>query len=279
MMITSTEQGVIPRPRQTVKASARRGVESTFTELGLPSFISQILGQYQDLLVHHVEREVKGKALVAVKEESRLIHDQARERLSSMESEVQQRIQGVLDQARERFFEMIREEMDAIFGALETSLQGLLEDADIDVDPEAPGSAEDQAEVQWDKLGEPDAAPNGSQQLEGETTAEAPEQGAQHHEVRLEVPPPLDLKPLMGFYQGLLVMKDVRVIRTLGSVDKGVSVYIRPKQPSSLIHLLRALPGVSEVSDGTSGASVGNGKGGGEDNQPTLRILLTSTGK
>ena len=87
---------------------ARKKIGSNFANLDLPSFISQMLGQYQNLLVHQVERDVKDQALAAVKQEALALQYQAAERLHAMESQVQKSVQAVLDLAQERIFEMMR---------------------------------------------------------------------------------------------------------------------------------------------------------------------------
>ena len=267
-----------PKTGLNVSPTPPGGVKSSFTELKLPNFIGQVLEQYQDLLVPQIEKEVKGKALAAVKEESHLLHYQALERLRSMESEVQQRAQVLLEQARERIFEMIREEMEAIFGDLEASFQGLLEDVDQGSDDRGVSEApESPVQGPLDKPRKPGGTLEKSPYGDEKTTAKELEQRTRHQEVCLDLPPPLDLKPLMEFYGDLSEMQDVRVLQAFGSVDKGISFYVRPKQLSSLTHLLRSIPSVREVCEGTSGEKVDDVKNENADNSPTLRILLTST--
>ena len=286
-MIDSKER-VRPTPRRTGYASAESSVASSFTDLDLPGFIGQMLGQYQHLLVQQVERDIKRNALSAIKEESRHLQHQALERLRSMESEVQQRVQTVMDRAREGIFKMIRADMEDIFSELEASLQSLLNDARTEGPAEEwaeeqvdrpKGSAEEWAKEPGDRLEEKDAAPPERQQLQEETNVEELQREAGHQEVHLELPPPLDLRPLLGFYRGLSETKDVRILRSLGSLDKGVSLYVRPKQPASLTQLLRTLPGVQDVRDGVSTVAVDPGSDPGAENDLTLRIMLTPMGE
>ena len=120
----------------------------------------------------------------------------------------------------------------------------------------------------------PGAAPEGPQGLERETDDE-PSQGASHLDVHLELPPPLGLRPLLEFHRRLSEMKEIRVLRTLGSPEKGVAVHIRPKDVVSLTHLLGDIPGVTVVTDGTSEAGANNGKIEGDEDHRTLQIQLT----
>ncbi len=278
MATESIENWELAKPRRQARAEARRGIKSSHTRPDLPNFIGQILGQYRDLLVHEIERDVKSKALAAVQEETRNLHNQARERLRLLESDVQQRVQAVLDRAREGIFEMVREEMEEVFSELETRLPSLLEDPEVNIDPQVSGSAQEELEKMWYSAWKEGAATEASPFLEEDTVAEEPGREGHHLEVRLELPPPLELKPLLGFYRGLSEAQDIRILRTLGSVEKGVALYIRPKQPEEITDLLRALPGVREVRDGGSIDSIDIGNGDSPDDSPTLRVLLTPMG-
>ena len=62
--------------------------QSSYNEPDLHEFLQHTLGEYQNLLVHHVEKDVKGKALEEVKEGTRLLYHQVGERLRSVELEV-----------------------------------------------------------------------------------------------------------------------------------------------------------------------------------------------
>ncbi len=273
-MTGSIERGATAGPRQTGYTPLSRA-KNGFAELDMPSFISQILAEYQDILVHQVERDVKSNALAAVKEEAHLLHSEAEERLRSMESDVQRRAQAVLGRAQESIFDMLREEMEDIFIELDARLQCLLDNADVS--ESAQQGAEEQ-EKQLDIPGEKDAVLERPRPLEVQTVVEASEQEACQQEVRLELLPPLDLRHLLGFYRGLSKTKDVRILRALGSLDKGVSLYIRPKEPASVTQLLRTIPGVQDVSEGTSRADVDMGNNQGANTGLNLRILLTVTG-
>ncbi|MEE8158419.1 MAG: hypothetical protein V3T78_03510, partial [Dehalococcoidia bacterium] len=100
-----------------------------------------------------------------------------------------------------------------------------------------------------------------------------------HQEVLLELPPPLDLRLLLGFYRGLSETKDVRILRTLGSLDKGISFQIRPTQREAITQLLRTLPGVGDVHLESPTEGVGVGKSGSTDDRPTVRVMLTASSK
>lgn len=267
------------KPRKTSSKQDGGGMKSSFTELALPDFIGKILAQYQDLLVHEVERDIKGKALAAVKDEAHLLHNQARERLHLMESDVQQRVQDILDQAREGIFEMVQQETENVFNELETRLQSLLEDSEVDPASVLSGLAHEWSEKPGDGFRKNGATVKGTRPLDGESEAEATKEGVYHQEAWLELPPPLDTRPLLEFYRGLSGMEEVRILRAVGSLDKGVSFYIRPKQLASVANLLRALPSVRDVRDETAIPERDMGNSEGADDHLTFRILLTSAGR
>ena len=278
-MTNESKGEVTPTPGQTENPPARSGMAHSLTELDVPSLAGQFLSQYQNLLVH-LEEDTKRKALSSIKEEAHLIHHQALKRLRSMEAEIQERVQAVLDQARQGIFGMVREELEAIFETMEGNLQSLLHDEELGVGLEGAESAEQQEEEHWDKPAELDETQIWPQPLEGEKPeAGAPEQERRHREVRLELLPPLDLRPLLEFYRGLSATKEVRILRALGSTDKGVSSYIRPRQPASVAELVRTLPGVQDVEDGSSTGGIDKADDSGADNRRTLRVLLTPPGK
>lgn len=245
----------------------------------VPSFISEILAQYKDLLVQHVET-VKNKAVTEVKEEALLLHSQAELRLRSMESDVQQGVQAVLDRAREAIFEMVRAEMGDIFEEWESRLQALLDtgeseepadDLEADEDPAEGHSA---LESLLEGAREPE---DGEEDQEG--APDSGERDVSHADVRLELPPPLDPRRLLGFYRGLSATKDIRILRALGSLDKGVNLYIRPKELSSVTDLLRDLPGVDDVTEGAQHIEEEDGGTTSTDPQLTLKISLAAAGK
>lgn len=263
-----------PKSRRAVHDRGGNAVKSELPALGLPKFIGQILSQYQDLLVEQVEREVKKKAFAAVKEEARLLEYRARERFHFMESEVHQRAQILLDRAHEGIFEMVRQELGAVIAELEANLRTLLEDMDIRAEAEVPPSEDGHPEMVSKKPLETGATTEIIRPLkEGVTSAVAP-QGMPHQEVRLELPPPLDLRSTLGFVSSLSQMEGVRVLRSLGSLDKGVSVFVQPKRPSSLVHLLEHLPGVTVVAEEGSEMPLGQNREQELDDYPTLHILL-----
>jgi hypothetical protein len=245
----------------------------------VPDFISEILAQYKGLLVQHVET-VKNKAVAEVKEEALLMHSQAELRLRSMESEVQQGVQAVLDRAREAIFEMVRAEMGDIFEELESRLQALLDTGESEEPGDDLEADEDPAEgdLAFESLLE------GTRESEGGEDQEAqPDHGEQdvsHADVRLDLPPPLDPRRLLGFYRGLSATKDIRILRALGSLDKGVNLYIRPKELSAVTDLLRDLPGVDDVTeDAQHIEEEDDGGTGSTDTHLTLKISLTAAGK
>ena len=247
--------------------------QSSYNEPDLHEFLQHTLGEYQNLLVHHVEKDVKGKALEEVKEGTRLLYHQVGERLRSVELEVKQRAQVVLDRARDRIFEMFQEEVDSIFGELTADLQDLLNQE------ENIGSREDADNEQWNMTATRNNLPEQLLQLEVEAEIEEEGRAVSHQEVLLELPPPLDLRLLLGFYRGLSETKDVRILRTLGSLDKGISFQIRPTQREAITQLLRTLPGVGDVhlESPTEGLDVG--KSGSTDDRPTVRVMLTASSK
>ena len=244
----------------------------------VPDFISEILAQYKDLLVQHVET-VKNKAVTEVKEEALLLHSQAELRLRSMESDVQQGVQAVLDRAREAIFEMVRAEMGDIFEEWESRLQALLDTGEADETADDLEAGEDPAEedLVLESLLE------GAREREGgedhESEPDSGERDVSHADVRLDLPPPLDPRRLLGFYRGLSATKDIRILRALGSLDKGVNLYIRPKELSSVTYLLRELPGVDEVTEGAQYIEERNDGTAGADPHLTLKISLTAAAK
>lgn len=254
---------------------ARNGVGSSFAELDLPGFISQILGQYQDLLVHQVEQEVKSKALAAVKEQSRALYYQAKERLRSVEAEVQQKFQAVLQRAQERTFEMIQEEVEAIFSDLDGSFQTLLQDADknpqqsqeVPTSPQVTPVAAEQTPKQG-------AAGEMVQASSAITPATLPEMTSPVQYVCLELPPPLSQRAVIEFYLGLSQTKEVQVLQVLGSVDRGILIHIRPRQAFALPPLLQTLPGVKEVAIEPTLPGAVRGKKGDATKELSIRVLL-----
>jgi len=206
-------------------------------------------------------------------EEAGLLHFRARERLRSAESDVQQGVQAVVDRTREKIFEMVREEVEAIFAELKTRLGSHLRDAELNVDREA--SAPGDGEEHLHRSPEPAARTRASQQSGDETADQTPEVGIGPQVVCLDLPPPLDLRSYLDFYRGLSRIKDIRILRAMGSVEGAVSVYVRHKEPFSLQQLLGALPGVS-VEDGVSHTGGDKGEGVGEERcHLALRIRLT----
>ena len=235
----------------------------------LPSFITEILVQYKDLLVKHVDT-VKNKAVSEVKEEALLLHSQAELRLRSMESDMQQGVQAVLDRAREAIFEMVRTEMGEIFKEMESRLHALLSTGESDADQDDGDDAEldslfdDRADSD-DGVDEADDANNANN-----------EHQVSHTDVRLDLPPPLDPRHLLGFYRGLSATQDLRILRAVGSLDKGVNLYIRPRELSAVKEILRTLPGVDEVSEGTELTSDDLRGDGNADVKLSLKISLTA---
>jgi hypothetical protein len=69
-------------------------------------------------------------------------------------------------------------------------------------------------------------------------------------------------------------------LRALGSLDKGVNLYIRPKELSAVTDLLRDLPGVDDVTeDAQHIEEEDDGGTGSTDTHLTLKISLTAAGK
>ncbi len=244
----------------------------------VPNFISEILAQYKDLLVQHVET-VKNKAVTEVKEEALLLHSQAELRLRSMESDVQQGVQAVHDRAREDIFEMVRAEMGDIFEEWESRLQALLDTGEAEEPTDGFEADEDRAEgdLALESLLEGAREPEDGEGHEG--APDSGERDVSHADVRLDLPPPLDPRRLLGFYRGLSATKDIRILRALGSLDKGVNLYIRPKELSTVTDLLRDLPGVDDVTEGAQQIEEDDGGTASTDPQLTLKISLTAAGK
>ncbi len=255
---------------------ARKKIGSNFANLDLPSFISQMLGQYQNLLVHQVERDVKDQALAAVKQEALALQYQAAERLHAMESQVQKSVQAVLDLAQERIFEMMRKEMEDIFGELDTRLTSLLDDTTLDGGGPQSEAEKDEHEDFVKSLvaevSESEEPATFDWEIEAKDEGEQPEhaQATLPPEVRIELPPPLDVRHLLGFYRGLSEAKDVRILRSRGSLEQGVSFFIRPTQIEAVTQILKALPGVSDI-QGAAGPGDGADTTGGQ----TFKIVLT----
>ena len=238
----------------------------------LPNFITEILAQYKDLLVKHVDT-VKNKAVSEVKEEALLLHSQAELRLRSMESEMQQGVQAVLDRAREAIFEMVRTEMGEIFAEMESRLQALLSTGESDAGPDYEDDGDDaELETLFDDRANSDTGVDESEDPEAENEVS-------HADVRLDLPPPLDPRHLLGFYRGLSATHDLRILRAVGSLDKGVNLYIRPKEPSVVEEILKTLPGVDEVAEGTELTSDDMGGGASTAVTMSLKITLTAVAK
>ena len=239
----------------------------------LPDFMAEILAQYKDLLVKHVDT-VKNKAVNEVKEEALLLHSQAELRLRSMESDMQQGVQAVLDRAREAIFEMVRTEMGEIFKEMQSRLQALLStgespESDEEADYEDDGDGAE-LDTLFDGRADSDAGVVESEDAATEVS---------HADVRLDLPPPLDPRRLLGFYRGLSATHDLRILRAVGSLDKGVNLYIRPRELSTLKEILRTLPGVDEVAEGTPLTSDERGRDGSAEVRMSLRISLTAEAK
>ncbi|MBI4338339.1 MAG: hypothetical protein HY680_00115 [Chloroflexi bacterium] len=283
MTILNIKQEIVATPQVVPETPTRERVRQPFAELDLPSFIGQVLGQFQDLLVHQVEDEVRSKALAAVKEQSRTLHYQARERLRVVESDVQQRFQSVLERAQERIFEVIQEEMEATFTQVEASFQSLVDDAGRDLERRTPPPANRRLQ-RWPVEQQSDpplpiVTPAEPLPLQETKPSERADPDGSNANVCLELPPPLSSKALMAFYQGLSHMKEVQVLQVTGSVDKGVAVYLRPRQVFSLPPLLQVLPGVKEVGNAlpSSVAHKAPRNNGSADSNTTFRILLAPT--
>jgi hypothetical protein len=200
MKATNAEESAA-KSQRSLYTQPTNGVGSSLADLDVPSLISQILGQYQGSLVHQVEqveKELKSKALAAVKDQSRVFHFQAKERLRSVELDVQLRFQAVLQRAQDGIFAMIYEEMGAIFSELEASFESLLNDK--------PGESESTVRVpvpqrEQETTVEPDRNGHLRQQVTGHVIAEvpeplpetrsapAPELAGPNQNVRLELPP------------------------------------------------------------------------------------------
>ncbi len=285
MTTWSTEKQTIEGGPSAVTGSSPPSVKSTFAEMDLPGFIGQVLSQYQDLVIDHVEKDIKSKALAGVKGETRLLHAQAMERLHSMEMKVQKGIQSVLDGAREGIFEMVRQEMHTVFRDLEASVQNLLADMDARVEVKVERPTSDETAAVGEQLLLQEILQEGLELDEGLDEGEAGDGVVESEEeqgpgvVRLELPPPLDLKPLVGFYRGLAKMTQVRILRALGTVEKGVFIYVRPREIDTLPDVLRGIPGVKVEPDESPDGRFDTADGEDADAELTLRVELTSTGQ
>ena len=168
---------------------------------------------------------------------------------------------------------MLREEVDGIFGELTVDLQNLLNEA------ENLESREDTDKEQWNMNVTSNTLPEELLKFEVETEIEETGRAVSHQEMLLELPPPLDLRLLLGFYRGLSETKDVRILRTLGSLDKGISFQIRPTQREAITQLLRSLPGVGDVHLEASMEGIDVGDSAPSDDRPTVRVMLTAPSK
>ena len=247
--------------------------------------VDRILGQYHDLLLDHAEREVKSITLHKVAERSSLPHHQARESLRSAEIKALTRLHDALEQARGKMSALFLNEVSPVFADLSEQLGVILGDSPI-AHSSATGSPEESRPTyshshEYENLPQPPSGGSGDHELSvapdthGTTAVlervtpveEVPEtpvtsepgaareetdaaSASQHQEVCLQLPAPVQLKPMMEFYSALAGHNEVRVVQTLGSVDKGMSLFVRPKpQCASLPGLLRTLPGVQTVED------------------------------
>jgi hypothetical protein len=168
---------------------------------------------------------------------------------------------------------MLQEEMDSIFGELTVDLQNLLSQE------ENMESREEPNKEQWNMPVTRNNLPEQLLQLEVEAEIEEKGRAVSHQEMLLELPPPLDLRLLLGFYRGLSETKDVRILRTLGSLDKGISFQIRPTQQDAITQLLRTLPGVGDVHLESSTEGIDAGDNDSIDARPTVRVMLTASSK
>ena len=263
----------------------------------LPGVIARILGQYQDMVVHEMKRDLRGVVIGEVTHEARILRYRAQERLRSTVSEFRELVQRAMDQARDYIFETLQTETDAIFDELVVRFNGLLQEAEMDSngwspeipmpeEPSTPGMSSHEA-TEINSLPEP-MKPTDAKEAPGPDDTELwkePDEhvgSTVHHqvngngEVRLELAPPLDLGLLLGFFRTLAGIKEVRILQTVGSADDGVSIYVRPNQLSSLPDLLQKLPGVEIASDELE-ASSGKDEGDEAEKVRTLRLHLVST--
>ncbi|MFQ5873208.1 MAG: hypothetical protein ACE5JL_05335, partial [Dehalococcoidia bacterium] len=248
--------------------------KSSFEEMDLPNFIGQILGQYQDLLVNQVERDIKSKALAAVKEEAGLLQNQAQERLHLMESEVQQRVQAILDRARERIFEMVRDEMEDVFGELSNRFQNLLDDPEINVSSPAPGPTQEESSRPWDFPRARDATVINPCRLEDGVKAEPTEPVEQDiyenadtwntpespvspsgdevysGTVKLRVEANKSPRQVVQFVDALRQKPDFRLLQLVGNYKEGVGIWLGLKAPLQLKEVLLRMNSVTQVETG-----------------------------
>ena len=174
---------------------------------------------------------------------------------------------------------MVRAEMGDIFEEWESRLQALLDTGEADESADDVGADEGPAEedLVLESLLEGAREREGGEDHDGEP--DSGERNVSHADVRLDLPPPLDPRRLLGFYRRLSATKDIRILRALGSLDKGVNLYIRPKELSTVTDLLRDLPGVDDVTEGAQQIEEDDGGTASTDRQLTLKISLTAAGK
>ena len=254
--ITSVERRTSPRTGVVDYRIQPKRAPSNDSDPDLSRFIGH-LNQYQELLADRIKRDVSRQALSLLEKSTR-----------STESEIPHRVQAVLDQAQERISEIIQEELKSIFGGLSDHLQSLR------VNVEGSESTEVVETETEDKSLKKMGDLNLGYELGEEIVPEEEEQGVLHQETVLELPPPLDLRLLLGFYRGLLNQKDLRLIRALGSLDKGVSLYIRQQRTTSLTQLLGTLPCVGDVYEGPFNGDVDGRDDGCTGDHTTLHVLL-----
>ena len=105
------------------------------------------------------------------------------------------------------------------------------------------------------------------------------EEEALSQEVRLELQPVEYPRLVLGFYHDLWRVRDVRMLRSGGSFDEGVSINIRAHQPESVADLLRNLPTVWGVHEVTYTEDVdGRVNEGGDNNRRILSVKLAPRG-
>ena len=166
--------------------------------------------------------------------------------------------------------------MEDIFGELDTRLTSLLDDTTLDgggLQSEAEKDEhEDFVKSLVAEVSESEEPATFDWEIEAKDEGEQPEhaQATLPPEVRIELPPPLDVRHLLGFYRGLSEAKDVRILRSRGSLEQGVSFFIRPTQIEAVTQILKALPGVSDI-QGAAGPGDGADTTGGQ----TFKIVLT----
>ena len=91
--------------------------------------------------------------------------------------------------------------------------------------------------------------------------------------VELSFSRPVNLQQILQFYNTLRYVRQVDVVDVVGLVDKNVTIKLLLETPTPLLKILRVLPGVEEVSDGSQDAEEATSGSQGEASQ-VKRIMI-----